>query len=152
MIFLGVDPGKSGAIAVFYGDGTIHTSLWSESDYRDLAQICCETDKCFCIVEKVHSMPKQGVSSSFNFGANFGWIQGLMYALDIPVQLVDPRKWKAYYGLDNDKQKSIACCKRLFPSVNLKATERCKKDHDGIAEAILMAEYGRRIYNEKNNQ
>ena len=47
------------------------------------------------------------------------------------------------------KEYHALSCKRLFPGVNLKATERCRKDHDGIAEALLIAEYGRRHYNGK---
>jgi hypothetical protein len=48
------------------------------------------------------------------------------------------------FRLNSDKENSIEVCKKLFPQVNLLATPRCKKEHDGIAEALLMAEYTRR--------
>jgi hypothetical protein len=35
-------------------------------------------------------------------------------------------------------------CRRLFPGVSLRATPRCTTDHDGMAEALLIAEYARR--------
>ena len=92
-------------------------------------------------------MPGQGVVSMFNFGMNFGFIQGVLKAYRIPYELVTPQKWKKEFSCTSDKNTSIEVCKRLFPKVNLKATERCKKDHDGMAEALLIAEYGRRHYN-----
>ena len=146
MNFIGIDPGKGGAIAVIREDGTIATSVFSESEYL---KVISRHQNAFAIVEDVHAMPKQGVTSMFNFGYNKGWIMGLLYAHSIPTELISPQKWKKYFSLDGDKQKSIAKASQLFPCANLFATERCKKPHDGIAEALLMAEYGRRVYNGK---
>ena len=90
-------------------------------------------------------MPKQGVTSMFNFGVSFGYIQGVIEAFEIPYELVSPQKWKKHFGLDNDKSKSIAKCKHLFPGVSLLPTERCRKDSDGMAEALLIALYAKRV-------
>ena len=86
----------------------------------------------------------------YPFGMNFGFIQGVLKAYGIPYELVTPQKWKKEFSCTSDKNTSIEVCKRLFPDVNLKATDRCKKDHDGMAEALLLAEYGRRHYNGKS--
>lgn len=147
MDFVGIDPGKGGAIAVIHADGTVASSVFSEEEYRNILSGLCES--AFVIVEDVHAMPKQGVTSMFNFGLNKGWILGMLYAYHIPTELVSPQKWKKMFSLNGEKQKSIECAMRLFPNANLYATSRCKKPHDGIAEALLMAEYGRRIH--KNN-
>ena len=80
----------------------------------------------------------------FKFGENFGMIQGILQAFGIPYELVTPQKWRREFGVTADKNTSIEVCKRLFPDVDLKRTERCKKEHDGMAEALLMAEYARR--------
>ena len=80
----------------------------------------------------------------FHFGENFGMIQGLLIAYGIPFELVTPQKWKKEYSVTKDKNTSIEVCRRLFPAADLKASARCRKDHDGMAEAILMAEYARR--------
>ena len=80
----------------------------------------------------------------FKFGENFGFIQGVLKSLGIPYELVRPQKWKKEFSITADKNTSIEVCKRLFPGVDLKRTERCRKDDDGIAEALLMAEYARR--------
>lgn len=144
MNFIGIDPGKGGAIAVISDDKTVvATATFSEEAYRD---IISDNKISSAVVEDVHAMPKQGVTSMFNFGYNKGWIMGLLYANSISVELVSPQKWKKAFSLNGEKQKSIERAKQLFPCVNLLATPRCKKAHDGLAEALLMAEYARRIY------
>ena len=64
----------------------------------------------------------------------------------IPFQLVPPKKWKKEYSLGNDKNQSIAVCKKLFPNVDLLPTARCTKDSDGMAEALLLALYAQRHF------
>lgn len=149
MIYIGIDPGKNGGIAFINEFGEIIQLLpFSDDDLIRLIKHC--SSDMICTLEHVHAMPKQGVSSTFNFGMNFGFIQGVLKAYNIPYELVTPQKWKKEFSCTSDKNTSIEVCKRLFPNVNLKATERCKKDHDGMAEALLIAEYGRRHYNGKS--
>lgn len=95
----------------------------------------------FVILEKVHSMPDQGVASSFNFGRGFGLWEGIIASLCIPYELTPPQRWKkeTMYGMKREKGSSILKAYQIFPHLNLK-----KSDHD-IADAILMAVYGMRI-------
>ena len=150
MIYIGIDPGKNGGIAILSDtipDVTVR--VFSEDELLHICKTFRKTfnEDCKCVLEKVNAMPGQGVVSMFNFGQNYGFIQGVLKAYSIPFELVTPQKWKKEFSCTSDKNTSIEVCKRLFPNVNLKATERCKKDHDGIAEALLIAEYGRRHYN-----
>lgn len=144
MTYIGVDPGKSGAMAIINGE-TVKVIPFDEQRYID-ALLDCDILKTVACIEHVHSMPGQGVSSTFNFGANFGWTQGIFAAYGIPYELIHPQKWKKEFSVTSDKNTSVDVCKRLFPSVSLKRTERCKKDDDGAAEALLMAEYARRHF------
>lgn len=84
------------------------------------------------------------MTSMFRFGENYGFIQGLLAAYAIPYELVTPQKWKREFQITGDKNSAVDVCRRLFPGVSLRRTERCKKDHDGMAEALLMAEYVKR--------
>ena len=97
------------------------------------------------VLEHVGAMPGQGVTSMFSFGENFGYLKGLLEAFEIPYELVRPQRWKKEFGIIG-KNQSVEVCKRLFPGVSLRRTERCKKDHDGMAEALLMVEFARRHY------
>ena len=144
MIYIGIDPGKSGAMAIIF-DGMDETIL-TPFDEREYAHLLRELNSQIAkaCLEHVGAMPGQGVTSMFNFGQNFGYIKGLLEAFQTPYELVRPQKWKKEFGITGDKNSSIDVCKRLFPGVSLRRTERCRKDDDGMAEALLMAEYARR--------
>lgn len=144
MIYIGIDPGKSGAMAVIF-EGMERTVLvpFDDREYINILRDLNSQIAKACL-EHVTAMPKQGVTSMFNFGQNFGYIKGLLEAFQIPYELVRPQKWKKEFSITGDKNSSIEVCKRLFPGVSLLRTERCKKDDNNIAEALLMAEYARR--------
>ena len=142
MTYIGIDPGKSGALAIIDDNGVRIYGFDKETYLRELLRV--DEANAMCCVEKVHSMPREGGKSSFAFGENFGWIQGVLDAFRIPYDLVEPRKWKSEFGLNSDKQKSIEVAHRLFPSVALRKSDRCRKDNDGMAEALLMAAFAKR--------
>lgn len=146
-VSIGIDPGKTGAIAVMDDDGILCLEQFNVDKYVDVlsyvGQSTSAKDIKVCL-EKVGAMPGQGVVSMFNFGHNLGVIEGILSALRIPYQLVPPQTWKKEFSLTGDKAKSIEVCKKLFPWVDLRATERSRKPSDGLAEALLMAEYARR--------
>jgi crossover junction endodeoxyribonuclease RuvC len=141
-VYLGCDPGKTGALAIINGE-EVKVFPFDEAVYRDEVE-ALSGQECICCLEKVGAMPGQGVTSMFHFGENFGMIQGILIANRIPFELVTPQKWKKEFSITSDKNGSIAVCKRLFPGVSLLPTARCRKDNDGMAEALLMAEYARR--------
>lgn len=141
--FLGIDPGKSGALAILREGGAVEVVPFDPEAYLAAFRSLVPADTR-CVLEHVGSMPGNSGLSMFSFGENFGIIQGMLAATGIPFQLVRPQRWKKEYTLDHTKEKSIEVCKRLFPGVNLKRTDRSRKDDDNIAEAVLMAEYARR--------
>lgn len=142
MIYVGIDPGLKGGIAVITNDATM-AYPYSDETLRNIAQSLTD-ENARCCLEQVHAMPKQGVSSTFKFGVSYGYIKGILEMAGLSYQEIPPQRWKKEFGLNSDKTASIDVCKRLFPSVSLRATERCRTDHDGMAEALLMAEYARR--------
>lgn len=148
-LYMGIDPGQDGGIGIIdenknimflmaYPNTVIFAAL-KEAYKKGGTPLGITT----CL-EEVHAMPKQGVSSTFTFGRFFGQLEGILMCEGIPYQLKSPQAWKEEFGLNSDKKKSIEVCKNLFPSANLLATEKCQKEHDGMAEALLMAEYARR--------
>lgn len=148
MTYIGIDPGKGGGIAAIYPNGEIVAIPYSDSDLLFLcAGIKDAAAHSIACVEKVGAMPGQGVTSMFTFGKSCGYIEGVLSAFMIPYQLVPPQTWKKEFSLGGDKQKSIEVCRRLYPGLNLKRTDKCKKDHDGMAEAALMATYAHRRFN-----
>ena len=145
MISIGIDPGKSGGYAWIWGE-TVRTMPWDDLFFiQDMKCLAATGEPLAACVEKVGAMPGQGVTGMFNFGKSAGYIEGALAALGIPYQLVMPKRWKAEFTLiGKDKAASVAVCRKLFPESELRRTARCRKDSDGMAEALLMAEWCRR--------
>lgn len=152
MIYIGIDPGsRSGAYAAFNDKGERWTVPWDNDGFvLSMRAITTLRDRdgeaLMAVVEKVGPVRGQGLSSTWAFAENYGYIQGVLHALKIPFQLVPPRVWKKEFSLNSDKAKSIEVCHRLFPDVSLKRTERSRVDDSNLAEALLMAEYARRKF------
>lgn len=146
MIYVGIDPGKKGAVAyLLEREGSWLENVFPIDDLPQLLHRLLRTGQPIrCCLEKVHAMPKQGVSSTFTFGAQYGWLKGMLDAHYISYQEIPPERWKKEFGLNTDKQKSIEVCRQLFPNVSLRPTERSRVDDNNMAEALLMAEYARR--------
>lgn len=147
-VFIGIDPGKKGGIAYINTKfGTGHTEPYSHQSLIDICRYESyegNTEHIMCCLEKVGARPGQGVVSMFSFGQSVGYIKGVLEAFKIPYQEITPQKWKGEFGLNSDKAASAEVCRKLFPDISLLATPKCKKPHDGMAEALLMAEYARR--------
>ena len=152
MIYIGIDPGKKGGIALIDvregGERIVTVYTYTDDTLKELCSRVCGTPT-FCIVEKVSAMPRQGVTSTFHFGQSFGYILGVLEAHRIPYQLVTPKTWKRHFGLSDDKTRSIETAKHLFPNSSLLPTPKCRVESDGMAEALLMALYGLRLEKEK---
>jgi hypothetical protein len=71
------------------------------------------------IVERVSSMPKQGIASAFQFGVGFGSILSVLQALRLPITFVTPAVWKGSYGLGKGKHASLHKARLLYPAAEL---------------------------------
>lgn len=130
---LGIDPGQHGAIAMVCPS----VDVWDmPATPHDLATLLRTFDPNTTRVylEAVHSMPGQGVASTFKFGKGFGEILGVLAALDLRHELVTPMKWKTAMGL---KGKEKAASKRLAQQLYGKVAR-----NEGTAEALLIATWG----------
>lgn len=157
-LFVGIDPGKSGAIVSIGSEcGRVCTfpmpvvsgDSREEYDTQKIRSILFEPD-CMVFIERQQPLPPKmgGSLASYWRGASQYLFEGLCVGLQIPYEIVRPVDWQKefFQGLSKDlgKQRSVIVCKRLFPGVDIRRTPRCHKDDDGIADAILIAEYGRR--------
>ncbi len=144
-LFLGVDPGGSGGLAlVREGFAQAWKIPDTEADAADLLRTHAPAIQ-IAYIENVHSMPKQGVSSSFKFGRSYGFLRGLLIALQIPFEQIEPRIWQQRMGCrtHGDKNVSKAKAQQLWP--HLRITH-------AIADALLIAEACRRFHVEVRNQ
>ena len=141
-MIIGIDPGKRGALAIIADTGKllviVDFSKNTEADIVEYIELTSyEGEKQFAYVEKVHAIQPAGKVSNFKLGESFGTIKGILTALKIPFELVTPQKWQQAMGCMSKGDKNITKAKaqQLFP--NIKITHN-------IADALLIAEYGRR--------
>jgi hypothetical protein len=145
LCIIGVDPGLSGALAFFFHAVPDRVAaedmpvVAGEVDCATLAARIRQMAPDLAIVERVGSMPGQGVSSTFKFGASFGAVRGVLAALEIRTVLVAPATWKKHFRLDSDKEKSRSLALRTFAKTSEHFAR--KKDHSR-AEASLLPLYG----------
>lgn len=150
-IYIGIDPGSNGAIAIIVDDVVYKVVKYDSYEIsniiKELVSNYSKDHTMMCTLEKVHSMPRDGVKQAFKFGENYGFVKGTLMALQIPFQEVTPMTWKKEYSLvKQEKLVSIKRCKELFPGISLLPSSRCTKESDGMAEALLICEYGRRHF------
>lgn len=165
-IFLGIDPGATGAIglvntsnpatAVAVDIPTLKVPTGKKGrtgkpGFRteaDLGGVCALFDiiahKIPCrleiLIEKQQPMPRDTALTAFSVGKNFGMWPLFLYSQRLSHDTISPGVWKRAMGLSKkDKDYSRLQAQKLFPNAELQR----KKDHNR-AEALLIAEYARR--------
>ena len=150
MIIMGVDPGASGGIGILckYHTFSREPVAWAFRDksLRDIHHmflLVSPIEEVQAYLESVHSMPRDGVRSAFSFGKSYGNLEAFLVAAEIPFERVTPSVWQKEFGLikrkgethTEKKNRHKALAQEMFPSV--------KVTH-AVADALLIAEYGRR--------
>ena len=151
--FGGIDPGATGAFGLIDTTDKFITVIdWSEpielwNNLHKFVSIDMWKDTKMVVLEKVSSMPGQGVSSTFKFGINYGQWQMALAALGVPYVLITPQRWRKI--LDSsvpakpEKEDLRQFAIRRFPdAINFLSR---KGDH-GRAEALIMALFARENY------
>jgi crossover junction endodeoxyribonuclease RuvC len=130
---IGIDPGKSGCVVKVSKDKI--TSLhFKDCTTQDIVNFI--KGEYYAIIEDVHAMPGQGVSSMFNFGYEVGRLHAILDTLGLRWTKVSPQGWKRATGLlKKEKIEAIQYAKRLFPQWNI---PKSKAKGISEAEALLM--------------
>jgi crossover junction endodeoxyribonuclease RuvC len=169
MLYIGIDPGISGAIAAldldsksasFFDTPTVQIKSGKKTKNQQdvyamvsILRALVEGKDVMVVIEKVNAMPGMGkdgerqtigATSAFNFGMGYGQWLGILAALGIPHQTVHPKTWKNFMMQDMGKEKDASRVKamQLFPW-SAKDLAR-KKDH-GRADALLMAAWAAKV-------
>ncbi len=160
-VYIGIDPGLTGAIAVLDEDGqmldAIRTPIItasgkgkSEYDLPAMVQTLAFWQSAvgggihLVTLEQVSAMPHDGVTSAFRFGVGVGLWRGILIGMQIPVMQAKPQAWQreALAGRPKGgmvKTSSVAAAQERWPSIPIKF----KRDW-GMADAAHIAEFGRR--------
>ncbi len=145
MITAGIDPGKTGAVAIlntYQKPARLEVrGLSVDSENRvpcdQIIAWLFEHSVEAVVIEEVHSMPKQGVASTFKFGMIYGQCIGMLTTAGLPWVKVPPQVWKRHLGLTGQgKDGSRAAAKELFEGCEDRLTSHDK------CEAALLAWWG----------
>jgi len=142
-VIIGIDPGKSGGVAVLFADGKMEAYKMPETerDINDIFEEVAHLGNCVAYLEKVHSMPGQGVSSTFTFGKGYGFLRGCLVANKIRFVDVTPQSWQKALGVTKSdskkehKNKLKGMAQQLRPELKINLA---------TADAILIAEYAKK--------
>ena len=184
-IYVGMDPGKLGAISFLYPDEVLDSIRYplinSEYDLRGFMDIFnnMKTDPNYSyhiIIEDVKALQKPMQAGNWSLSRGKTILECMAACYDIPYTLVHSKTWqkemwqgvpqqfkkaKSKTSIKNGvktvtkanpekdtKAMSRIAAQRLFPNAELRnperATERGKVPDDGVCDAALMAEFGRR--------
>lgn len=141
MIYIGIDPGVSGGIAILRGDGSAVRVVKMPATEADVFRVVVDWElfdtHVTAVIERVSASPQMGVVSAFTFGKGYGGLTMALTAARIPFDLVSPIKWQSVMGCRSGGDKNITKrrAQQLFPSLTVT---------HAIADAVLLAEYCRR--------
>lgn len=147
-IYIGIDPGQSGSIAIITSD-SIKTFNLSNTE-ADIATFLNETiesinkeEKCtiHCLIEKVWAWPGQSSNSTGVLMQNYGFLRGLLIALKIPFTEITAKKWQKHFlvktttskdGKTKHKNELKGKAQCIFPNIKVTLAN---------ADALLIAHY-----------
>ena len=159
MLIIGIDPGATGALAFYYtgqralqivDTPVVHITRGKRNvshvdpaglatEIRNRVECLTALSEVHAYVERVGSMPGQGVASMFAFGRAAGVIEGVLAGLGVPFTLVPPTTWIKFAAVVGGKDGSRQRAGQLFPA---SADLFSRVKDDGRADAALLAYYG----------
>lgn len=152
-LYVGIDPGAKGAIAVLNEQGKCvewFDMPTTDDKYLDkmLEWLDKKVDKeVHVMMENVHAMPMESTVAGFSFGKNVGKAELLALAMATvkPPHKVIPQRWKAFFNLKRFKEESkLDYKKRSINRAKIEFPEMADvliTSKDGRAEALLIAKY-----------
>lgn len=160
MIFLGIDPGKSGGISRhgMYDSGINAYSFTNKTptDIYNQFLKACRGEKCIAMIEKVASSPQMGRASAFSFGEGYGFLKGILVALEIPFEYVNPNTWQTFLKCRTgvkDRKGNVVRDKRGRPKHDKNITKQKAQElfphlkiTHATADALLIGEYLKRTH------
>ncbi len=139
MLYLGIDPGVNGGLAVLQRDGRIRVRRQMPDTDHDLIEAlrAIGRDRAVAVIERAQASRQMGVVSAFTYGRGFGALLMALAAAHIPYDLVSPPQWQRAMNCLSRGQKNVTKrrAQALFPDTTIT---------HATADALLIAEFCRR--------
>jgi hypothetical protein len=151
--FAGIDPGKSGGFSLLFPDGKavsyptpmIKASGGNRYNTKSMFSLLCMLHKLRStggavrvFIETQQGRPDTSKWSTQTIGEGFGRWLSLIELLELPVEVINPSAWKPYYVPSKAHKWASVMASNVIYHTDLKNSQ------DGQAEAVLIADYGKR--------
>jgi hypothetical protein len=154
VIVVGIDVGKDGGVCALLDGQTPWKLFRMPATYAELGEFFVNLNTYYpgelrVYMEELSVNPIFSRTAIMTSARGIGTIEGLLTILDVPYKLVRPQTWQnlmydheAVQSIPGGgKARSFAACKLLCPGINL-VPPGCRVEHDGMADAYLIARYG----------
>lgn len=171
-VYVGIDIGKHGALAVIAPNGNIQTiampMIKTEVDYHALSLFVsgiktASAGNMHVVFEKLGVIFGSSKQVAWSMGQQSGAVEMSCICQNVSYTKVNAKDWQKamYQGIDeitkpakadsktgkgsrDTKAMALMAIKRIFPDLTLTYGTRATVPHDGLIDAVLMAEYARR--------
>lgn len=151
MIILAIDPGVTGAIAIYFSDHPERVAVFDmplvdgEVNPHALRDLINTYKPTLAIIEAVGPMPRDGVRQAWRFSAAFTTAKTVVALLDIPITLVTPAHWKRAMRVSGGPAGKEECRAKAIQAFPACAASFARKRDAGRAEAALLAVYAAQL-------
>lgn len=141
-IYLGIDPGASGALAWLEGDELTIRDMPATA--QEVAEWLVEFPNTRAAIEIPAAMPNQSSSTTAKQFRHVGELVGMLTALRISFVEVTPQKWQKAVGVPSKKttdkvKPSVKVAQNRWPLAEFTGPRGGAKD--GRADAALIAQW-----------
>lgn len=164
-MILGIDVGVKGGLAALVGEDLYLRAMPFAGKDLDVQAIAdwvhgiCEPD-CVFLEEQTpnafHGLPKPAMAA-FSQGGQYHALLATARLMGWPIVVVPPKRWQSAFDLavakrpgetttayaKRKKAKHIQVATRLYPRADFRPSPRARVPSDGLADASLIATYGR---------
>lgn len=161
MIYIGIDNGLTGGMVALSDHpgppiaiATMPTrgkAKGNEVDamafYNWLTSLDCSFD-CLTAVLETPGKHSPGAQALCSMWDSYGVIRAILECHEIRHHRITPQSWQKSMlvgcAKGDTKPAALAMAKRLWPSETWLATAKSSRPHNGLIDAALIAEYGRK--------
>jgi hypothetical protein len=145
--FIGIDPGVGGGIAKITMDGIVRFACPTPNAHSEILQLLHREGDAplFAALERVWSSPGWGHAGAFTFGVSYGALLMALTASRVPHINVIPRTWQKSFSISYPKGATATVKKNITKARAQELFPATRVTH-AIADALLLAEYARRMF------
>lgn len=175
-VYCGCDPGLSGGLAVVSGDRIRYkmvmptisftaksgkTKTKTEIDREGVLSFFRTLPKhTHVAIEKQQAFRKQDIRSTCTTCQNYGILLMALTVANMDIFEVPSDVWQAHFGIvsvkkgrgESTKKQGFNIAQTLYPGEDFRKSDRSHNFHNGITDAVLLANYCQSLFSREVEQ